>query len=50
MTRTGDRGASAVEYTLLVALIAGVVFAAVQYLGQLINVAFAYVVATLFLF
>ena len=48
--RGSDRGAAAVEYGLLVALIAAAVFLAVRYLGELINVVFAYVVAALFLF
>jgi Flp pilus assembly pilin Flp len=48
--RASDRGAAAVEYGLLVVLIAAAVFLAVRYLGELINVVFAYVVATLFLF
>jgi pilus assembly protein Flp/PilA len=38
--KKNDRGATAVEYGLLVALIAGVIIAAVLILGPLINGAF----------
>lgn len=39
-----DRGASAVEYSLLIALIAAVIFAVVMLLGQHVTAAYSSVV------
>jgi Flp pilus assembly pilin Flp len=43
---TGDLGATAVEYALLAALIAGVIIAVVGALGQQINALFVTVVGS----
>jgi pilus assembly protein Flp/PilA len=47
VARRNDDGATAVEYGLMVALIAGVILAAVTLLGQDINTAFGNVEAAI---